>query len=178
VEEDQLNVLHDFDKPYLSGRWALKRSWLLFLYALSRRLAFLRPACRTVYLESYEYAWTLFRLDRLLGIESVFGINDDVSAVYPTLSTELASSGARVTRHWHVSPTEVHWDSLDVPASQWWFDQEYAQGKRKGAKPSEWIVFHADYPHLLETYIKCLYELRFGSSQRKTPASKEAHRAE
>jgi hypothetical protein len=155
-------VLHDFDNPYVSGTWALRRGLALIIYALSRKLTFLRRFCRGMYQENYAYAKTLLALDQLLGIQGVFGINDHVEKEFPGLSKMLAVRGARTVRHWHVSKDEVHWEpELNVPRTQWWFDQEYVQGQHS-PKPDEWIVFHCDYPHLLPYYVRCLHELRFG----------------
>jgi hypothetical protein len=157
-----VQVLHDFDNAYVSGKYAFKRGIRLILYAVSRKLGFLGRFCKDVYEENYRYTFTLFALDRLLGIDSVFGINDRVEETFPGLRKKLDDAGARTVRHWHVSRDEVHWDpELKVPSSQWWMDQEYARGTRS-PKPGEWLVFHCDYPYLLQAYIRCLYELRKG----------------
>lgn len=153
-------VLHDFDNPCLSGTFALKRGLLLIVYALSRKLPILKRFCKSVYEENLDYSRTLNYLDQLLGIKSIFGINDHVSAKFPTFREELEREGASTVRHWHVSKDEVHWDpELDVPRSQWWFDKEYAAGRR-GPSLGEWLVFHCDYPYLLPAYIHCIYQLR------------------
>jgi len=154
-----LKVLHDFDNPYLSGGYALKRGFQLILYALSRKMRFLRRFCKRIYEENVEYARTLNYLDQLLGIDSIFGINDRVQVVFPNLREELEGGGGRTVRHWHVSKDEVHWEpELNVPRSQWWYDREYSEGKRT-TKSGEWIVFHCDYPYLLPAYIRCIHEL-------------------
>jgi hypothetical protein len=158
----ELKVLHDFDNPYISGKWALSRGVQLITYALSRKLSFLKRYCKEVYAESEDYSCTLCALDQLLGIKGIFGINDMVEKEFPSLRKKLTELEARTARHWHVSKEEVHWEpELNVPQTQWWFDQEYSSGKRS-PRPEEWIVFHCDYPHLLSSYIRCLYQLKFG----------------
>lgn len=165
VDLNGLKVLHDYDNPYISGKWAIKRGILLIVFAISRKIPFLRRFCANVYCEAYEYTFTLHALDQLLGISSIFGINDSVEAEFPGLRDKLNRMSAQVARHWHVSEEEVHWDpELNVPSSQWWFDQEYAQRKRS-VDPKDWIVFHCDYPHLLSHYIRCIYALKFDASQ-------------
>jgi hypothetical protein len=155
-----VRVLHDYDNPYPSGRWALERGLKLILYAASKKLPFLRRYCRSVYDECYEHMWTLHQIDSLLGIKSIFGINDDVVKAYPDLQPDvLRGHGLNAVRHWHRSSNEVHWHpELDVPQTNWWFDIQYACGQRKPQK-DEWLVFHCDYPHLLPHYVRCLYEL-------------------
>jgi hypothetical protein len=158
----ELKVVHDFDNPYMSGRWALRRGIQLITYALSRKISFLKRYCREVYAENEANSYTLYALDRLLGIRGIFGINDVVEKEFSGLRKRLGELGAPTVRHWHVSKDEVHWEpELGIPRTQWWFDQEYSCGIRS-PKPDEWLVFHCDYPHLLPAYIQCLYELRFG----------------
>lgn len=158
----ELKVLHDFDNPYMSGKWALRRGIQLITYAVSRKLSFLKRYCREVYAESETYTYTLYALDHLLGIRGIFGINDAVETEFPGLRKKLSELGAPTVRHWHASKDEVHWEpELNVPRTQWWFDQEYSSGHRS-PRPDEWLVFHCDYPHMLSPYIRCLYELEFG----------------
>jgi len=159
----ELKVLHDFDNAYPSGRWAFKKGFHLLLYAASRRLPFLKKYCADVYRENYDNAFTLLALNDLVGVRGIFGINDRVSAEFPNLRAELESLGGHTIRHWHAGLDNPHWDpELNISRQQWWFDQEYAAGKRRPSA-SEWILFHCDYPQLLPAYIKCLHELVFGS---------------
>jgi hypothetical protein len=158
----ELKILHDFDNAYPSGRWALKRGLRLVLYAFSRFLPFLKHFCSDIYRENYDNAFTLLALNDLVGVEGLFGINDRVAAEFLNLRKELGSLGARTIRHWHAGTDAPRWDpELDVSRRQWWFDQEYAAGKRTPST-DDWIVFHCDYPHLLPAYISCLHELVFG----------------
>lgn len=163
----ELRVLHDFDNAYPSGRWALRRGLDLIVYAFSRRLPFLRRLCENIYHENYDYAFTLVALNDLVGVRGLFGINDRVIEKYPNVRLELEALGARTIRHWHAGLDNPHWDpELDVSREQWWFDQEYAAGKRT-PNATEWIVFHCDYPPLLPAYINCLHELIFGPKAEK-----------
>ena len=161
-EPSRLKILHDFDNAYPSGRWALKRGLNLIMYALSRWLPFLKRLSMGIYMENYRNALTLLALNDLAGVRGVFGINDRVAAEFPNLRKDLDYLGASTVRHWHAGKDDPHWDpELNISRSQWWFDQEYAAGKRTPSA-DEWIVFHCDYPHLLPTYIRCLHELIFG----------------
>jgi hypothetical protein len=165
----QLKILHDFDNAYPSGRWALKRGFRLLLYAFSRRLPFLKRYCGDIYQENYDNAFTLLALNDLVGVRGLFGINDRVAEQFPNLRTKLESLGARTLRHWHAGLDNPHWDpELRISREQWWFDQEYAAGKRTPT-PDEWILFHCDYPQLLPSYINCLHELIFGPKLGKKP---------
>lgn len=156
-----LRILHDFDNPYPSGRWALKRGISLILYAISRWVPPLQRWCSEVYLENYEYAKTLAQLDVLLGIHSLFGINRRVIRIFPNLRRDLLGMDIKdeaIVDHWHVSAHEVHWHpTLIVPKEDWFFDQDWSKGRR--ILPSgQYAVFHADYPYLLSSYIDFLWK--------------------
>jgi len=171
-----LKIIHDFDDAYPSGRWALHRGWKLILYAMSKRLPFLKRYCKDVYLENYENARILCELDTLLGQTSRFGINTRVEPVFPQLRGELEALGAKVYKHWHVSKTDVRWDPplpFEAPMSHWWFDQDYAAGK-VDATADDMLTFHVDRPYLLPAYIDALYEIYFGKISNKEERTKPA----
>ena len=156
MSERTISVLHDFDNPYLSGRYALKRGLSLICFAASKKLRILRPLSKRLYRECYQYCLTLAKIDRLLGVESHFGIKDEVAREFPTLVTELEALGFQVHRHYHVSRQEVGWEPpLKVGQESWFFDQEYA-GNGLIPDSLDWAVFHADYPSLIDAYIDFL----------------------
>jgi len=159
--DSRIRVLHDFDSSFLSGRYALKRGLKLVVFALSKWMPFLRPFVKDVYEESYRYCLTLAKLDKLVGVESVFGLRKEVEDRFPELRSSLQEMGFKVHGHSHLSKTDVIWDPpLDVASRYWFFDQKYATGEMQPTEETEWAVFHADYPHLLEHYIKFLCESR------------------
>jgi hypothetical protein len=157
----ELKVVHDFDNAFPSGRWALKRGLQLVLYALSRKIGFLKRFCEEVYCENYDYAITFRRLDMLLGINAFYGIHNRILPDHPQIKEELQKMGAHVRDHHHDVNEVTYSPSLpfEVPRSQWWFDLEYSQGKR-GVNPDEVIEFHCEHPYLLAHYIRCVYEAR------------------
>jgi len=161
--EDKIRVLHDFDSPFLSGRYALRRGLRLMMFALSKKLPFLRPFVKDIYAECYSYCLTLARLDKLIGLKSAFGLKREVEKEFPGLRGMLEEMGFAVHEHAHLSKTNVVWDPpLDVDPQYWFFDQGYASGDLSPTKETRWAVFHADYPHLLDVYIKFLAESRSG----------------
>jgi hypothetical protein len=157
--EDRINVLHDFDNPYLSGRYALRRAFKLTLYALSKKLFFLRRFAAEIYSETYQYCRTMATLDLLLNIQSTFGLKDEVTAAFPTIANELRSLGFDVRRHYHISTKDVRWDPpLDVTPESWFFDRRYGEDRAIGL--GKWAVFHADYPYLFSAYVDFLLQAR------------------
>jgi hypothetical protein len=160
MSKKAIRVLHDFDNPYPSGRQALRRGVALITYAISKKIPMLRPLAKEVYRECFEHCLNLAQTDKLLGIESRFGIKDEVDKVFPELRRELIELGFPVHRHVHHSRGHVSWDPpLDIEDRARHFDQEFA---RTGAIPEEtkWVVFHADYPRLLSAYIRFIAEAK------------------
>jgi len=156
----KLNVLHDFDNPHLSGKYALRRGGKLILYAISKKLPLLRRFVKDIYFETYGNCMTLAALDKLLGIESRFGLKDEVLEAFPELDKELANMGFAVHRHYHVSRDDVQWQPpLDVEKDAWFFDQQYNTSRNVGSH-LKWAVFHADYPYLLPAYVDFLLNAR------------------
>jgi len=131
----------------------------LIVFALSKKLPFLRPIAKDVYTECYEYCLTLARLDKLAGVKGIFGLRKDVEREFPELRGQLQEMGFVVHRHTHLSKTEVTWDPpLDVGSEYWFFDRDYAKGALEISENTEWAVFHADYPYLVSDYLRFLQE--------------------
>jgi len=161
----RIHVLHDFDSPYLSGRYALKRGIQLVLYALSKKLKLLRrlSIVREVYEETRAYAETLAKLDRVAGVQAVFGLNRKVASVYPEFAEELEKYGAVTIEHWHELSGGISVSKWEPPIKQrretWHYDQEFVAKGEDVLKlePGEMPIFHVDYPYLLRYYVDWLY---------------------
>jgi hypothetical protein len=157
---ERINILHDFDNPHISGKYALRRGVKLIIYAVSKKFPLLRRFAKDIYTETYYNCKTLAILDRLLGVRSAFGLKDEVLQAFPSLRSELSAMGFPVHRHYHISTEDVRWDPpLDVEKEAWFFDQEFSKNTtiKKGLK---WAVFHADYPQLLSAYVNFLSQAK------------------
>jgi hypothetical protein len=108
----------------------------------------------------------------MVGVQSHFGIKDEVISAFPTLRSELEALGFQVYRHHHRSRDSVDWDPrLDVGRESWFFDQEYSRN-RKIPEILNWAVFHADYPFLISAYINFLHQaIREGRISQEPTAS-------
>lgn len=160
-------VLHDWDKPYRSGRWCLRRGLKLILYALSRRF---RPLMRLrvvkeIYNELYLYSLTLAKLDRLMEVQAVFGLNTTMIPSFPKAKEELEMLGADVRLHWHIDdldPVVRLWDPpLHQTKETWHYDMDTKAGKMPLLKFNELPIWHVDYPNLISDYIEWLYKVKF-----------------
>ena len=153
-------VLHDFDNPYLSGKYALRRGCKLILYAFSKKIPLLRRWVKDVYAETYGNCKTLAALDKLIRLDSRFGLKPEVLEAFPGLDKDLAEMGFQIHKHTHISRDDVRWDPpLDVEKEAWFFDQTFKRDQ-KIPEHAKWAVFHADYPYLLPTYIDFLTQTR------------------
>lgn len=167
-----VQVLHDFDNPYPSGRWAIVHGVMLIVFGIVKLFARFFPSLEgwlkfgflaPITWMNYDNAIVLSKLDRMLGIHSIFGLNtarlEKLGSI--AIVEHLKENGAAVHAHWHVSKDEVHWQpELNVPKKYWWMDQAYAKGEFPITADMDFIQFHCDYPHLLPYYIQCLSEAK------------------
>lgn len=154
-----LRIVHDWDLPYLNGRWALKRGLKLILYAFSKKLPLLKRFVKDIYDETHRYCITLNKLDELLGITPHWGIRREVYSVFPSLKKKLKGE---IHLHIHNNDGTVSWHPpLNPPFPMTWdarhFDQYYQEGVRY---EYDWYVWHVDYPYILPKYIDFLYSNR------------------
>lgn len=160
-----MNVLHDWDNPYRSGRWCIRRGVQLILYGISKKIPLFRrlPMVEEVYGELYKNAITLAKLDRLVDVEGIFGVRDDVAEKFPTIGIEVVKYLGDFRRHIHIDhPEEIRlWEPpLKCPRKVvWHYDQRYRDHGEKISmlKAGELPIFHVDYPNFVPLYIDWLY---------------------
>jgi hypothetical protein len=161
----KIKVLHDFDSPFLSGRYALKRGIQLVLYAISKKIKFLRrfDKIKDVYNETEKYAQTLAKLDKISNVQSFFGIHNNVRTIFPEFPKVLKQYDANIIEHWHELSNGSSISKWNPPLCQrketWHYDLDYKSKGKQVVKleKDEMPIFHVDYPYLLECYIDWLY---------------------
>lgn len=165
-------VLHDFDAPKFSYKISLYFAVIYLLYPVFMLIKKLtgRPLPRIIrrleYL-NYRNALTLAKLDRLIGVESHFGIRDCVEKKYPNIRSQLKKFGTQVHLHVHEGknkdPNRKRYWIPTIPNTSrtWHFEKDYLRGTLKPLEPGELPVWHCDYPHYLEYYIDFLYSVTF-----------------
>lgn len=161
----KIKVLHDFDSPFLSGRYALKRGVQLVLYAISKKIKFLRrfEVVKEVYNETKIYAQTLAKLDKISNVQSFFGIHNNVHNIFPEFHRVLKQYDVNIIEHWHELSKSGSISKWNPPLSQrketWHYDLNYKNKGKEVVKleKDEMPIFHVDYPYLLEHYIDWLY---------------------
>ena len=167
-----MKVLHDWDRLEVSGRWARNRGLSLLLYALGRKFTFLnrikymRENSAKIEGEKLAYMRTLIKLNKLCGIDQIFGIRDIVKNRYAEEINALRFYySLDVRRHIHIGenddPYRIRSWIPPLPKqtyNSWHFDTKFARGKKVALKSGELAIFHVDYPFHLALYIDYLFE--------------------
>jgi hypothetical protein len=169
----RMKVLHDWDRLWIDGGWALKRSISLFCYLLSRKLPILRRIkyfhenTERIQAEQLAYMETLIKLNKLSGVSSIFGIRDAIREKYGEEIDKLALQyGVDVRRHIHIGEfpdpdrIRLYEPPLNQSKDSWHFDTKWARGEEVSLKSGELPIFHVDRPHHLAHYINYLFEIK------------------
>lgn len=167
-----MKILHDWDTLRIEGGWARRRGISLLLYWLARRFTFLqkigwlRRNFERVQYDQMRYMKTLIKLNRIAGVEDIFGIRDQIKEKHGMEIEELQIKyGLDIRRHIHIGeipdPERIRvWDPpLTQSKDTWSFDRLWARGKKVELKPGELAIFHVDRPHYLRHYIDYLFEM-------------------
>jgi hypothetical protein len=163
-----MKVLHDWDDPYLSWKWAALIGLRYLLYAFFSffgiRLKFLSGTNN----ELKSYCQILAKLDILCGVEPIFGIRDVVLKEYPNIGDKLSNlDGVEIRIHIHVGEGDKDADRKrlwEPPLKQseqtWHYDKDYVEGQKKLLNEGELPVWHVDRSYFLEDYINFLYNVK------------------
>jgi len=154
-------VLFDWDTPCLSGRWALKQGIILAIYGVLKILGIDYP--KAIVNETDDYAFTLLKLNDMLGIKTVIGVQDRVKAEKSQTIKKIIEAGYDVRRHTHISESpdtnrQRLWEPpLNQPPHTWHYDVDYIKGNSVKILPGELPIWHFDRPYHLKNYIDFLY---------------------
>jgi hypothetical protein len=165
-----MKVLIDWDQPNLSSIYAIKKGIKLITYGICKWLHIRPKFVEEIYRETDEYMLTLSRLNELIGVQTIFGVRDNVKAVKEEVINKLPPTDD-VRRHIHLGhnrdPNRQRlWEpALQQTKSTWHYDEDYYHGHEVTLKEGELPVFHVDRPYRLQTYIKYLYEHRANLSK-------------
>lgn len=167
-----MQVLHDWDRIGINGVDATKRGISLLCYMLTRkipllnRISIFRENTKRLEDEKIAYMETLIKLDKLVGVISVFGIRDVIRERYGKEIDELETKyGVDVRRHIHIgkAPDPKRKRLWVPPLTQsietWHFDRKWVKGIKTILKSGELANFHVERPNELKNYIDYLYEV-------------------
>jgi hypothetical protein len=163
-----MKVLHDYDEPYLSAKYAIRRGLKLILYGMCRFLGIRISLIDEIYQETRKNADTLIKIDKLVGICPIMGIRDKVVSHYPNIISELEKYGADIRTHIHIGKApDINrirtWDPIDdlenITSNVWHYDKNYVLNKRPLLKEGELPIWHVDRPNWLKYYVDFLYEM-------------------
>lgn len=165
-----LKVLHDWDSGTLSGRKVLRRGISLVTYAISRwfpvlnRIKWIRLNNEALEGERLAHMEVLILLDRLLGIDPIFGLTVEVMWKY---NAEIAALESKydldIREHYHIgSPPDPNrirgWvPPLNQSMKSWNFETDFIAGHGE-LEPGDLPIFHVDHTENLGYYIRYLSE--------------------
>lgn len=89
----EIQIIHDWDYPYPSGTWAIKKGIKLFVYALSRKLHFLRRFCVDIYEEQLGVAKKYLLIEELCGIKPYYYIRPNVQEAFREFIAKIPNVG-------------------------------------------------------------------------------------
>ncbi len=160
-----MNVLHDWDNDKLNRGVALQQAIDLGLYVLSNKLHFLKKIKRVQIIEDQlkRNAETLAKLDALVGVTPIFGLNDTLENI-PDKRKTLEDLGSQVIDHNHKvveGEATPYWNPpLHQSKETWFYDKRWSEGNPPKLKDGEYPIFHVDYPYYLAEYIDFLYQIK------------------
>jgi len=164
-------ILHDYDSPFLRANYAFKRGLRLLLYGIAKYFGLKPTFLEPIYNEVREYADTIIKLDKLIGVTPIMGIRDVVQDQYPNILEELGKYGVDLRTHTHIGeppdPNRVRTyepsDGLEnVSHNVWHYDTDYASNKNPTLNKGDIPIWHVDYPHFIKHYIDFLYARAVG----------------
>jgi hypothetical protein len=162
-----MRVLHDWDDPYLNWKHATLIGFKYLFYAFCMIIGIRSKFNEDIHNELRNYAEILAKLDKLCGVESVFGIRDVVLKEFPEIIEILSNSDSDVRRHKHIGEDYVDpdrkrlWDPpLNQSPGTWHYDTEYVKGNKPLLKYGELPIWHVDRSYLLKHYIEFLYNVK------------------
>jgi len=140
----------------------------LFLYGIFKRLGFKPKFLDPIYNEVREYADTIIKLDKLVGVTPIMGIRDKVQDQFPDIMKELGEYGVDVRTHIHIGeppdPNRIRtYEPLTglehISSNVWHYDTDYVSNQRPTLKEGEIPIWHVDRPQFLKHYIDFLYKV-------------------
>jgi hypothetical protein len=162
-----MRVLHDYDEPHLSAKYAIRRGLKLILYGISKYIGFKIKITEGIYNETRENADTIIKLDKLVGITPILGVRDKVQEYYPDIMDELNKYGVDVRTHIHIGEApDINrirtWDPIEglekISSNVWHYDKDHVLKRRPKLKDGEIPIWHIDRPNWLKFYVDFLYE--------------------
>ena len=162
-----MSVLHDWDRIHRSG--LRNRGLSLLFYCLSKKYPIFKIIKRIrenhdrVEYEQLQYVETLIKLNKIIGIKSIFGIRPLIMDHFPVVELlERYNVDYRMHVHRGEYPDpdrERAWiPALNQTHNSWNYDRDYINGVRVKLNDDELPVWHVDRPENLRYYIDWLYE--------------------
>lgn len=171
---NRVNILHDFDLPLYTDETCHRRALLIGKYPRQKHnQRWMDRWPNWLRFEKYNLCVAVAKINKLLKIDSTFGLSSEVQTFYPTLKHRLENMGIQVTNHSHSNEFiygfkntrgKGLWDNhVDISRLYQNFDREYVmKGRYLNPEKNSTVVWHIDHiPFNLIHYLKFLERMGF-----------------
>jgi hypothetical protein len=162
-----MTVLHDWDTPYYSGKSCIILGIKYLIFGICKKIGVKPRFLSSLYMEKVRKAELIAMLDKLVGVQSIFGLRDCVETEFPEIKEILEKRySAEVRKHIHIGENyrpdrkRIWIPPLNQPENTWHYDSDYVNGNKIILKEDELPIWHvgAD-PTFIDNYIQFLYDI-------------------
>lgn len=161
-----VTIIHDWDFAINRPQTSIKTAfWLLAEVLFGRFKWFQAKIPAYVRNIKYSHALALAEIDKLFGVQAIWGITDQVGKRYPNFMEYLERNDLPIHFHFHNPKSTqgkgVWLPSLQVTKENMIFDRRYCtKGDKTLPANGSNIVWHVDHPNNLSQYLLLLKRLK------------------
>lgn len=157
-------ILFDYDSDKLSGRKFLKDGLGHILFSISKFLKIKHSFFNKYYTSCDEYALTILKINKLLGIKTIVGIKTDLDKRELIDKLKGIDESIDIRIHIHIGENDdlfkkrIWIPPLNQSKYTLHFEDEYCNDKEPKLNINDIPTFHFDNPHHLQNYIDFIYK--------------------
>jgi hypothetical protein len=111
----KIQIIHDWDYPYIGKKYALKRAFMLIIYVLSRYIPGLRRFCEPIYQEKRQIAEDFLMFEKMMGIKASYCVTAPVRKEFGDFVSHLPN----LRSHFHYQNTDRGWVPSIMGKTRW-----------------------------------------------------------
>lgn len=111
----KIEIIHDWDYPYIGKRYALKRAIRLIIYVVSQYIPSLRRLCEPIYQEEKQIAENFLMFEKMTGIKASYCVRVPVKKEFGSFVSQLPN----LRSHYHYPNTDRGWVPGIMGKTRW-----------------------------------------------------------